>query len=162
MVLGDADVVLSWRNSVEVARFMYRDDPIDPFEHHVWMKSAVVDTPRARFRIAEDESQPIGFMSLTSIDGRHRSCEWGGYLAPTTPRGRGIGEGLLRLGLDMAFGDLDLNRVTVEVLTGNSRAVALYEKVGFVREGLLRQRAWQTTGPRDAFLMSILRSEWNG
>ena len=68
---------------------------------------------------------------------------------------------MLGSSLDMAFDELELNRVVVEVLVGNDRALRLYESLGFRREGLLRERAWQSAGPRDVVTMPILASEWS-
>jgi len=159
-VLDDMSRVLAWRNSPEVATFMYRDDLIPPAEHEEWFPSTVVDRPNSLFRVAEWASEPIGWMSLTRIDLRNRSCEWGGYLAPSAPRGEGLGRRMLSASLDLAFNELQLNRVMVEVLVHNQPAIGLYDSMGFVREGLLRERAWQLAGPRDALLYSMLAGEW--
>lgn len=159
-VLADMDRVLEWRNSPEVATYMYRDDPIAASEHAEWFPTTLSDSPTSRYRVAEIEGKPVGWLSLTRIDRRNRSCEWGGYLAPSVSRGAGVGRKILGLSLEMAFGELGLNRVVVEVLEGNDRALGLYESLGFRREGLLRERAWQTAGPRDVITMAILASEW--
>lgn len=158
--MGDLDRVLEWRNSPEVAAFMYRDDPIPPEEHAAWFPTTMRDRAGARFRVAESVSTPVGWMSLTKIDTRNRSCEWGGYLAPGAPRGMGLGRAMLLASLDMAFTELGMNRVVVEVIVGNDRALHLYESVGFVREGLLRERAWQSGGPRDVICLSLLSRDW--
>lgn len=158
--IGDCDRVLEWRNSSEVAAFMYRDDPIPPQEHAAWFPSTIHDRNGARYRVVESESTPIGWISLTNIDTRNRSCEWGGYLAPEAPRGKGLGKDMLLASLDMAFTELGMNRVVVEVIVGNDRALYLYESVGFVREGLLRERAWQLDGPRDVICLALLSRDW--
>ena len=139
---------------------MYRDEPIPEDEHAAWFPSTMIDTNASRFRIAEHDAVAVGWIGLTRIDSRHRSCEWGGYLSPGAPKGRGLGKALLCLSLEMAFMELRLNRVVVEVLVDNVRALGLYESMGFVREGTLRQRAWLSSGPRDVFGLSILADEW--
>lgn len=140
---------------------MYHDDPIPEDEHAKWFPSTEFDTNNSRYRIAELDSVPVGWMGLTRIESRHRSCEWGGYLSPDAPKGVGLGKALVCLSLEMAFEDLRLNRVVVEVLVGNTRALGLYESLGFVRESRLRQRAWLSSGPQDAFGLSMLAGEWN-
>lgn len=160
LTMDDAEMIRSWRNSPEVADFMYRNDPISIEEHQKWM-SHILSSPDSTFcRIIENDGQPIGLMSLSSISTRHHSCEWGGYLAPDAAKGIGSGKAVILESLRVAFVDLNLNRVVVEVLTDNSRAISLYESVGFVREGLLRQRAWHGSEPKDAFIYSILKSDW--
>lgn len=159
-VLADMDQVLMWRNSPEVAPYMYRDDPIPAHEHAKWFPTTTTDSPTARYRVAELNGTSVGWTSLTRIDLRNRSCEWGGYLAPSAPRSSGIGRLVLEGSLRMAFAEMNMNRIVVEVLVGNDRALHLYESLGFKREGVLRERAWHSSGPRDAIALSMLATEW--
>ena len=153
----DEDRILGWRNSPEVARFMYRDWPISPDEHHAWFAGALVDTTRAIHRLVVMDDIPAGLSSLTAFDEADRSCEWGGYLAPEIEKGAGIGREVLRSALSMAFDELGLDRVYVEVVVTNTRALALYESVGFERVELLRGRALQSAGPVDAHRLVLIR-----
>ena len=54
--------------------------------------------------------------------------------------GRGIGSALLRELLDWAAGDPRLTKVELRVRSTNARAIALYQKLGFVEEGRFRRR----------------------
>jgi UDP-4-amino-4,6-dideoxy-N-acetyl-beta-L-altrosamine N-acetyltransferase len=152
--------VLSWRNSPQVAPFMYRDDPISSEEHATWFASILEDTKSNIVRIVEHDNKAVGLTSLTKIDHRHKSCEWGGYLAPAIGRGIGIGRAAMFLTLKIAFDEMNLNRVVVEVFTDNEKAFHLYETIGFQREGLLRERAWHSDGPKDVIVMALLEREW--
>ena len=71
-----------------------------------------------------------------------------------------FGRLVLETSLRMAFAEMNMNRIVVEVLVGNDRALHLYESIGFKREGLLRERAWHSAGPRDAIALSLLAAEW--
>lgn len=156
----DSPLLFEWRNSKAVSQFMYQDEPITWDSHLDWFETVMVDTSKSRYRIVERHSFPVGLVSLTNISIRHKSCEWGGYIGLENQRGLGLGRVMLRLSLDMAFVELDLNRVTVEVLSTNSSAIKLYESAGFVQEGVLRERALHESGPQDAVLFSMLRKEW--
>jgi UDP-4-amino-4,6-dideoxy-N-acetyl-beta-L-altrosamine N-acetyltransferase len=157
----DKDMILSWRNSEQVAPFMLRDDPISREEHHEWFENVLEGSSSGIFKVAESNGTAIGLASLTRIDLRHRSCEWGGYLAPDVPRGTGYGRALVYRSLVLAFETLNLNRVVVEVLVTNSAATRLYESVGFRKEGTLRERAQQRGGSIDTTIMAMLKDEWN-
>lgn len=152
--------ILRWRNSPQVAPYMYRDDPISSEEHALWFASILEDTKTNIVRIVEHDNGPAGLSSLTKIDRRHKSCEWGGYLSPEIDRGIGIGSAALFLSLKFAFDDLNLNRVVVEVFSDNVKAIHLYESIGFQREGLLKERAWHSDGPKDVIVMALLAREW--
>jgi RimJ/RimL family protein N-acetyltransferase len=70
-------------------------------------------------------------------------------------RGRGIGLRLLDAAINDAF-RRGLVRVELEVRADNSRAIALYEKIGFVREGIARN-AFSIDGQYfDAIAMAII------
>ncbi len=74
-------------------------------------------------------------------------------------RDRGLGSEATRLIVDYAFDELPVNRLELEVFAFNPRAIAVYERIGFVREGVARQALqWEGTYV-DAILMSIIRSD---
>lgn len=74
--------------------------------------------------------------------------------------GQGIGGGALRLALNFAFGELNLHRVQLTVFAYNERAIALYEKLGFVREGVYREALHRDGQRYDMVLYGLLRREW--
>ncbi len=74
--------------------------------------------------------------------------------------GKGYGGEALRLLLDYAFGELNLHRVQLTVFAYNERAIALYEKLGFVREGVYREFLLRDGVRYDMYLYGLLRREW--
>ncbi|HEY0150529.1 MAG TPA: GNAT family protein [Longimicrobium sp.] len=71
-------------------------------------------------------------------------------------RGRGLGRRLMEAAIEAAWG-AGLERVELEVFASNARAIALYEKLGFVAEGVKR-RARKLDGEYDdELLMALLR-----
>jgi RimJ/RimL family protein N-acetyltransferase len=59
------------------------------------------------------------------------------------------------------FERLNLNRIHLYTPVYNQRAVALYEKVGFKTEGVLRQDVFQDGQYHDAVVMGLLRQEFS-
>ncbi|WP_374208014.1 GNAT family N-acetyltransferase [Streptomyces sp. MUM 203J] len=74
--------------------------------------------------------------------------------------GRGLGTEATRLIVGHGFETLRLRRISLEVCVFNARARRVYEKAGFVAEGVMRDALlWE--GERvDAVLMSVLAPEW--
>ena len=66
----------------------------------------------------------------------------------------------MRLLLDYAFGELNLHRFQLTVFAYNERASALYEKLGFVREGVFREFLLRDGTRYDMYLYGLLRREW--
>jgi RimJ/RimL family protein N-acetyltransferase len=62
--------------------------------------------------------------------------------------------------LEFAFGDLDLNRVEADIDPRNVASARSLERLGFHKEGHLRER-WIVDGEvSDSSLYGLLRSEW--
>jgi RimJ/RimL family protein N-acetyltransferase len=74
----------------------------------------------------------------------------------------GYGTEVMRLMLKHGFNTLNLNRIALEVYENNPRAIRSYEKAGFFLEGRKRQGMYKNGRYIDIFLMSVLRSEWQG
>jgi RimJ/RimL family protein N-acetyltransferase len=70
-------------------------------------------------------------------------------------RGRGLGQRLLEATLAQTRRS-GFKRIELDVYADNQRAIALYEKAGFVREGLLRDASLIDGVFRDAILMAIV------
>ncbi|WP_342360141.1 GNAT family N-acetyltransferase [Terrarubrum flagellatum] len=71
--------------------------------------------------------------------------------------GQGVGGTLLKALIDAADDWLDLRRIELTVYADNARAIRLYEKFGFEKEGVLRAYAFRAGVYVDALAMARLR-----
>lgn len=78
----------------------------------------------------------------------------------TADRGRGYGRQALELLIDYGFKTLDLHRIQLQVLEFNQAAIRLYEKAGFVREGVLREFLIREGRRYDLIMYGLLKKEW--
>ncbi len=62
--------------------------------------------------------------------------------------------------VDYAFAKLQLNRVEIRCATGNLRSQAIPERLGFTREGTLREGEWLYDHFVDLIVYSMLAREW--
>ncbi len=74
--------------------------------------------------------------------------------------GKGIGTEVMRLALRFAFHELNLHRVQLTVFAYNDRAIAVYERLGFQREGVYREFLHRDGMRYDMYLYGLLRREW--
>ena len=82
------------------------------------------------------------------------------YIADTEMRGKGYGEEALKAILKWAFEDMNCERVTLDHFNDNMIAAALYEKVGFVLEGILRDELFYQNHYVSRCYYSILFEEF--
>ena len=74
--------------------------------------------------------------------------------------GGGYGTEAMRMMVDYGFRELKLHRISLGVFAFNPRAIRVYEKVGFKREGILRDILFYDGEYHDEIVMSILEQEW--
>lgn len=115
------------------------------------------------FKVLDAENKKvIGHISLGQIDNINKSARIGKVLVGNTKmRGRSIGKHMMKAVLHIAFEELKLHRVTLGVYDFNKSAISCYEKIGFVKEGLLRD--FKKVGDKywNLWEMSMLEFEWN-
>lgn len=110
--------------------------------------------------IADPETNAcLGHAGLYQIDHRVRACEFGILIGDSSRWGKGIGKEVTSAIVAYGFDELNMNRIELSVIASNTRAMRLYEGLGFVREGLKRQAQYRAGEYLDVILMSILRSE---
>jgi ribosomal-protein-serine acetyltransferase len=83
-----------------------------------------------------------------------------GYWLSADCQGKGLVTRSCRALLDYAFNELKLNRVEIYAATGNRKSRAIPERLGFVQEGILRQREWLYDHYVDIVIHSMLADEW--
>ena len=100
-----------------------------------------------------------GAVRLKNIETQSRKLSVAYFLA-ADHQGRGIATRSVRAVLGYCFGELNMNRVELTCATGNGLSVRLAERLGFTREGLLRQAEWLEEGFVDHYVFSMLRAEF--
>lgn len=111
------------------------------------------------FAIEDEEKKLLGWVYLYKVEFEHGRAEVGILLAPEA-RGMGIGKTAMTLILNVAFDQLRLHKVYLTTRGINERAFALYQKIGFVMEGTLREHAFVQGQFNDTYFMGILAREW--
>jgi RimJ/RimL family protein N-acetyltransferase len=111
-------------------------------------------------RAGEGEWRHVGSAGFEHLDWRNRSVEIGLVLGDTSSWGQGLGTEVTELLLRQAFATLNLHRVWLRVYEDHDVARHVYEKVGFVLEGVQRDGDFRLGRYRGVRLYSILRHEW--
>ncbi|MBK6314111.1 MAG: GNAT family N-acetyltransferase [Blastocatellia bacterium] len=101
----------------------------------------------------------IGTCTLAEVSERNRRAELGFALGRSS-WGHGYSAEAVTALLDFAFQTLDLHRVEADADPRNDSSIRLLERLGFVREGTLRER-WLVGGEvQDSAFFGLLRREW--
>jgi RimJ/RimL family protein N-acetyltransferase len=111
------------------------------------------------FALDNDEGSHIGLVSLNGVSLMDRR----GVVSILIGRrwwSRGYGFDAMNAILKFAFRERELHRVTLHVLATNHRALGLYRRLGFRKEGILRENVLVNDEFVDEIILGALRSEW--
>jgi UDP-4-amino-4,6-dideoxy-N-acetyl-beta-L-altrosamine N-acetyltransferase len=156
---GDKQRLLDWRNSPDVAAYMYTDHLISPEEHARWFAGIAGDARRAYWIIAVDGA-PAGLANFYDIDRTHGRAAWAYYLADPNVRGKGVGGYVEYWMIAQAFGPLALRKLWCEVLASNEAVWRLHQKFGFKEEARFRGHVLKGGQPQDVLGLGLLAAEW--
>ena len=110
----------------------------------------LLDESERRF-IVEDENQVVGIVELVEINYIHRNCEIQIIIKPEFS-GKGSAK--------FAFDILNMHKIYLYVDADNKKAIHIYESQGFKTEGLLKEQFYTKGKYKDAYFMSLLKSEY--
>jgi ribosomal-protein-alanine N-acetyltransferase len=107
------------------------------------------------------DDQIIGHVAFFNLDLVARRAEIGFSLG-RAHWGMGYMEEALQAVIGYGFGKMDLHRIEADVDPRNLRSIRLLERLGFQKEGYLRER-WDIAGEsQDSLFYGLLKNEWNG
>jgi RimJ/RimL family protein N-acetyltransferase len=158
----DAPLLTSWANHPESRAFLRRPRPTSLAQQEEELARRPGEDAVVMGIACKDDDALLGRIALREIDARHRQAELGLFIGPVEQWGKGYGTEATRLVVRYAFDTLNLHRVQLHVQADNARAVRIYERLGFVREGLLRQDRYREGRYVDSYVMAVLRDEWRG
>jgi RimJ/RimL family protein N-acetyltransferase len=159
----DAEEVYALYADRAAVRFAYAP-PMNDLEDARRVIDETIALAQARslfhFGVADREGDRIiGHATLFNWDGPQRRAEIG-YSIRRNLWGQGFGSEAVTTLIAFGFERLDLRRIEADADPRNAASIRLLEKLGFVREGYLRER-WEIDGEiQDAVYFGLLRREW--
>jgi ribosomal-protein-alanine N-acetyltransferase len=157
----DAPSIVRWLNDLEVSRTLLFHRPINVQAEEKFLEGLYAkDDGLVLLGIAlRQDDRLIGAADLRDFDARGRHAGFGIMIGEKVEQGKGRGTEATRLMVKLAFDTYNLNRVWLHVHADNERGIRAYERVGFKREGVLRQHAFREGKHVDELVMGVLRGE---
>ncbi|GAA2702039.1 GNAT family N-acetyltransferase [Actinoplanes palleronii] len=161
MRAGDAESLWRWNHDPEVMRFMVEGYPQTPET----VTKFLTERPRNTYgdTLFGVESRKdgvlIGLISLHGAEPETGIAELDIYLGEKDYWGQGYATDAMRTACRYGFDRMRLHRIWLTVVVGNEAAHHIYQKIGFVDEGRLRQVSRRDGQWRDVHIMGLLDGE---
>lgn len=157
----DAPGMLEWMHDETIAQvFTQRFQDVTLQDALAFIEGADQDPHMLHLAIRDEHDEYMGTVSLKHIDEHDLNAEYA-----ISTRAKAHGTGLAKKAteeiLAIAFDELGLNKVYLNVKESNARAVGFYRKMGFVEEGCARQQMRTSDGFVDLLWFGILKDEFN-
>ena len=151
---------VEWINNPENNQFLHYDIPISVEGTEKWFDSHINDINRFD-AVMEADGVPVGTIGLLSIDRKNSKAEYYVAMGETSYKGKGVAKEASRLILQYGFESLGLNRIYLFTEIENIAAQKLFEKVGFTREGIIRQDIFSHGRYVDRVAYGYLKEDWD-
>ena len=150
---------VEWINNPHNNQFLHYDLPLSKEKTEKWFDRHLGEDTRYD-AIIEANGVPVGTIGLLSIDRKNRKAEY--YVAMGEPeyKGKGVAKEASKLILEYGFEKLCLNRIYLFTESENIGAQKLFESVGFVKEGVIRQDIVSHDKYVDRIAYGYLRKDW--
>ena len=152
--------MLRWRRDPAFRRFLVPDPPnVDGFTR--WVADSASIEPWT-LRGIVFEGRLIGYCCIDDLNPTIGKAQVGILIGDTDCWGRGIGTRVMSMLIDHCFDNLDLHRLLAVIARGNERSIGLFESLGFMHEGTLRDGTLVEGARADLLCYSLLRPEYEG
>ena len=140
-------------------------DPISLNSQHVWLENIRKKGDLALsifYKETSDDSKIvlIGITGLYDFNYRHQRAVWKSLRILPEYQGRGIAFEASDLLINYGFNTLNLNKITSDSFENNNNIIKLLGKLGFKKEGVLKQHYFHQGEFKDAAIYSLLRKNY--
>jgi [ribosomal protein S5]-alanine N-acetyltransferase len=157
----DAPLFVPWVNDPEVTRTLDLYRPMNLQAEEEFIEQIYKSDHDLTLGIVIKQTDIlIGSTGLRLINFKDHHTSFGIFIGEKSEWGKGYGAEATSLMTKYAFETLHMNRVWLHVREDNERGIRAYERVGFKREGVLRQDVYREGRYWDTITMAILREEW--
>jgi RimJ/RimL family protein N-acetyltransferase len=130
-------------------------------EMEAWLQAGLGRADVLAFSVEGESGGIIGTTRIASIDAANKSCEIGSTFYAEPVQRSHVNTAVKYMLLQHCFEELGMIRVQFKTDAENGRSQGALERIGAIKEGVLRNERIRSTGrPRDAVLYSITDMEW--
>lgn len=154
---GEREIVRNWRNDDTIRVWNYSGHIISVEEHNSFITKLKGDN-RNFYWLVKSGDEYKGVIYLTQLDFSNRHGYFGIY---SNPYLKGVGNLLEECLIKVAFDIACLHTLKLEVIEDNEKALKLYRRFGFEKEGELRDFVFKNGKYKNVIIMGIIKKNGN-
>lgn len=159
----DAEGMLEWMRDSEIQKaFRFQAEKKDRNSILNFIEHADIilrDGKDIHYAIVDGNDEYLGTISLKNIDMTNKNAEYAICLRRKA-QGKGIAAVATENVLKLAFGEYGLERIYLNVFEDNERAIRMYERIGFIYEGMSRKHLFLRGEYKTLKWYSMLKEEY--
>ena len=150
---------VKWINDNENNKFLHYTLPLREDATLVWFNSIKDREDRLDYTITFDD-KPVGLIGLLDIDIKNKKSEFYITIGERNFKGRGIGTIATDLLIKESFNAFKMNKIYLYTEVENRNAQKLFERIGFLKEGLLKEDLIQNRKKIDRYVYGLLVEDY--
>ncbi|MDE3154929.1 MAG: GNAT family N-acetyltransferase [Acidobacteriota bacterium] len=158
----DAPTLVSLLTTPEVSRFLSQP-PSTVEEFRRFVEWAVAERTAGRYAcfviVPHEARQPVGLIHVRELEPRMATAEWG-FAIGSRYWGAGYFMDAARQVVDFSFGRLGVHRLEARAALQNGRCNNALQKIGAVKEAVLRRALFRDGEYLDQALWTIVDEDW--
>lgn len=161
----DLRQLMAWRNKQGFRKYFREHRELNSAMQEQWFEKRILnDHTTIMFSIRRlSDNTLLGCCGFVYVNWVHRHADLSLYIGwkDAYIDKEGYAEDACKLLLKYGYGELALNKVWTEIYSFDKKKENLYNKLGFHRDGLLRQNYFYDGQWWDSLILSLLASEFN-
>lgn len=108
----------------------------------------------------EKDHTSIGYLSINDVDHINKKVKWGGIVIAPQYSNKGYATDAAKVMLKYIFEEMNINRIYGYWLEDNLASLRMAEKLGFEKEGLLKDYVFKGNKYKNAYICSLLKRDY--
>lgn len=155
----DINNKIRWINDSKNNKYLHYDLPLEYDRTLKWFEKNFNNKNRFD-AVIEFNNMPVGLIGLLDIDEKNLKAEYYVVVGEINLKGKGIATEATRLLLEYAFNKLNLNKIYLFTEEENLIAQKCFERVGFKKEGLLKEDLFYNNKKVNRYIYGICKGDY--
>lgn len=156
----DVPLMLRWMNDQNVTQYLRAYLPMTEAGEKEWFANYHKRQPNDIILMLVVDGKPIGVMGLHRISFKDGTATTGAYIGESEYWGNGHGSEAKMLLLNYAFNELNLRKITSNVIAFNERSYKYSIKCGYKEEARLKDQIFTQGKYWDEIILAVFKEDW--